>query len=255
MKILGLNLCGKLNVGDANCSPLQYFKFSGEIDMLDIDETEIIRNYEPDLVIFGGASWPKRAEVWAEFFADVPKIGWGIGWTKKKSISLLPPKAHVKLSRKFIMYGHRDWGCVGEYLPCVSCMSELFDVHRRIERPYVFFDRWPDGPLAGYEPRMLNTTRDMGEILDFLGSGRVVVTTAYHGAYWGTLLKRPVVVVNPYSSKLYHFKYPPVVMPREWDEEVGSRQVTSYPSALDDARGRNVSFYCRVTQWIRANLN
>ena len=39
------------------------------------------------------------------------------------------------------------------------------------------------------------------QVLRHLCSGASIVTSSYHGALWGMLLRRKVVVVNPHSSK------------------------------------------------------
>ena len=61
-------------------------------------------------------------------------------------------------------------------------------------------------------------------VLEFLGSSEVVVTSAYHGLYWATLLGRKVVVANMFSSKFAAFPYPPA-LPRAQDTLEGQPSV------------------------------
>ena len=46
------------------------------------------------------------------------------------------------------------------------------------------------------------------DVVAFLGSGAVIVTNSYHGAYWATLLGRPTVLWNPWCSEILLLKYP-----------------------------------------------
>ena len=46
---------------------------------------------------------------------------------------------------------------------------------------------------------------DENKTIEFIGSGDVVVTNSYHGAYWATLLGK-VVVAFPWASKFYGLK-------------------------------------------------
>jgi hypothetical protein len=46
---------------------------------------------------------------------------------------------------------------------------------------------------------------------------QVIVTSTYHGMFWGTLLQRKVVVVNAFSSKFFTFRYPPAMYAGDLD--------------------------------------
>jgi len=63
----------------------------------------------------------------------------------------------------------------------------------------------------GIGPHMTNLAGDMEEVIAFLASGEVVVTSSYHGAYWARLLGRKVALL-PRGSKFWHL---PPAPPRD----------------------------------------
>jgi hypothetical protein len=48
----------------------------------------------------------------------------------------------------------------------------------------------------GPEPHMTNVDGTIEESVRFLASGRSIITSSYHGAYWGMLLGRRVHVIS-----------------------------------------------------------
>jgi hypothetical protein len=43
----------------------------------------------------------------------------------------------------------------------------------------------------------------MSAVVDFLASGREIVTSTFHGAYWGYLLNRKVTIPSKWASRFY----------------------------------------------------
>lgn len=115
------------NVGDIMSSPLKYFKFpqdSKTIDIMSINDQQVL---EKDIIIGGGGLIAR--EFFTEkmsYIAEKRKgklISWGIG---HNSYEGLGNNLHYpKYMDKFDLHGIRDYSQGFNYIPCVSCMSEL----------------------------------------------------------------------------------------------------------------------------------
>ena len=91
-------------------------------------------------------------------------------------------------------------------------------------------------------PRATNRDFDFSKTLEFLASGRTVLTTSYHGAYWASLLERPCVVIKPWSSKFYTLMHAPMIADLgNWRD--AAEHASFHPLALEDCREANVAFY------------
>lgn len=231
MKLVACHFAGSRNVGDAVCSPADYFDFGHPV--------EVVRFRQPipscDAVIFGGGAIGNKVGGIASAAKARFKIAWGLGETRHGKTEAQP--AH----EGFDLYGSRDDGQPGaEWVPCASCMSPLFDEPSEIRHEAVFyFNRRRARPAVSGLPALDNEVT-FAEAIRFLASGAVVVTDSYHGAYWSTLLGRGVVIVDAYSSKLRQFKHRPSY------EEWRMAKPETYPSALAECRAANVAFYGRV---------
>ena len=77
-------------------------------------------------------------------------------------------------------------------------------------------------------------------VLEFLASGSVILTSSYHGVYWGTLLNRRVIAF-PFSSKFSYFKHGvPLVTADDWKQQL--KVARNYSNALIECRQANESF-------------
>ncbi|WP_187830148.1 polysaccharide pyruvyl transferase family protein [Siccirubricoccus phaeus] len=227
------------NVGDRMCTPALYFQFP-EAQVFNIND----RIPPCDAVIFGGGAieFAMRGEEGAQRKVEARRrIAWGIGSSQHGTERHPAPPSGLDL------IGLREYGRKGgEYVPCVSCMSEHFDKSYDIAHDAVLFvnyDKKLTEPNIQGIPKSYNDG-SLAETIAFLASGAVVVTNSYHGAYWATLLGRKVVCL-PYSSKFFGYKYPPTMATEEtWRDRM--REATAYPEALQDCRAHNLSFYNKV---------
>ena len=101
----------------------------------------------------------------------------------------------------------------------LECTGSLTSVAVQSQRPlhisYYLHATWPEQylhwgnatDLAG--PRLLNSEASIDTVLSFLCRTEVLVTTSYHGAYWGALMGKRVVALNTaQNSKLLYFPFP-----------------------------------------------
>jgi hypothetical protein len=92
---------------------------------------------------------------------------------------------------------------------------------------------------------MSNRERSFSKVLDFLASGEVLLTSSYHGAYWGMLLNRKVILINVFSSKFHGFKHqPPIATEEGWKSK--HSEAHNYPEALAECRNANLQFSEKV---------
>lgn len=223
MKIIGLHIRDTKNVGDRWSSPLDYFGFDGcEVFVGDMRSPPKI---DADLVIYGGGSIVTSPD----FRSAKRVVAWGVGHHVRH-----PPwedemrSVHESAARSCELYFPRD--PFGDSVPCASCMNRVFDF---VPAPTVDVVRYSaarrimvDEPSGS--PHMTNEDGTIEEAVAFLASGRMVITSSYHGAYWARLMKREVKIV-PWGSK---FSYLP-------DMDLAA------------CRGRNLSAYRSVLNLIK----
>ncbi len=221
---------GSKNIGDKVSRPSLYFDY--ETTNFDIRRVGNEPLPKADVYLCGGGAITRS-------LTDLPensiKIGWGIG----QSLRPAPAKATSVPLKDWDLLGTRDVIPGIEWVPCVSCMSPLFDKEYEIEHVQVSYMN----ALKYSHPDMpYDTNRGtFEEAIRFIGSGAVVITNSYHGAYWATLLGRAAVIVNPYNSKFYQYKHQPALE--------GEKPI-SYPEALEECREANIKFDRKVRDLI-----
>jgi len=233
------------NIGDLACAPYRYFPFP-QYKVADVHRPAPLRGR---VIVVGGGAVAQHVE---RAVADDPEaivVGWGVGDSRHGLRTPREPPPGVAL------YGSREWGQKGTiHVPCVSCMSPLFDAPPPPSRPYVLFTNAGKRIMDTYPVRIdgmpeLRNHTTMEEAVAFLASGETVLTNSYHGAYWGTLLRRRVVIVNPYSSKFHNFRFQPVIATDAGWKDAAERAIV-FPQALDEARAANLAFHRRVMSFI-----
>lgn len=202
--ILALHVRDTLNVGDRWSCPMEYFSFPGYlVAFADLRDPPDIA---PDVVIYGGGSITA-----SPFFRrwDCPTIAWGVGHTERQQPWHEKMLAeHQRAAGLCDVYFPRDWMIdLKNRVPCASCMHPAFDE---------FIDTKPKHDVVRYSaarrvevqapadaPHMTNEGGDIETAVRFIASGRKVVTSSYHGAYWAQLLGREVELVS-WGSKFHY---------------------------------------------------
>ncbi len=128
-------------------------------------------------------------------------IAWGIGHNFHNGETKIDYKNYLS---NFRLIGVRDFG-FHQHVPCASCMSNVFDKKYEITNETVIYEHH-EHPINMDFPKMTNLGINLEEKIKFLGSAETIITSSYHGAYWGMLLNRKVKVEIPFSSKFYGFK-------------------------------------------------
>lgn len=241
------------NVGDLASSPALYFP-------LDADERDIYAPLSMDqvtdrVVIVGGGGMfhPPFRQQLRNIDEARPRllIGWGIGTNTHGSVQF----DDGELSPMFNLLGVRDFGTPHRWVPCVSCMSPLFDAPAPPKHRVVVYSHGypepgsPRPPVVG--PEMTNVRRSFAEVIAFLGSGEIVLTDSYHGVYWATLLGRRVVAYAA-SSKFHHFRHPPAYARADEGWSDAAARAHTHTEALRECREANLSFFGDVRALIDA---
>ena len=237
-------------MGDRYCGPIQYFDFPFEIDE-DIPPNifKVIDDY--DYIIFGGGGHihiPSPDYNEGRFghleilLPYAPKIiNWGIGHNVGYSEMIEYPD----YMEKFLLNGFRDVQRQGiDWVACPSCMHTAFDRSYAIEDDFRVFNK-PGKMIQGIFHGMEDAQGlTLTETVEFLGGADTVITNSYHGAYWGLLLGRKVVVSKPDSSKFFGLV--------EGCERVGRSDLAlSSPAGyLDSCRKSNEDFFDKVVKKI-----
>lgn len=234
------------NTGDLMSCPASWFEFP----------EHRVENCEAPVgdctaIIYGGGvmtTWLRGRQL-----PRVLRIAWGIGSSRRGETEPWPDPAG------FDLVGVREWTeqreAAGRWVPCVSCMSPLFDMQCPIEHEAVLFLNTSPNIKSNYPVAVgglptLGNNRSMAEIVEFLASAQVVITNSYHGVIWATLLGRRVICV-PYSSKFFNFRHPPAYShDRGLDWRARLDEAPEYFEALDGYRTVNQAFYLRVMEII-----
>lgn len=177
-----------------------------------------------------------------------PKFIWGAGHNGSPDLDFENIR-WPKVLAKFRYVGLRDYHEKSKFnwVPCASCMHPAFDKEYTIKNDVIWFEHkkqlikdFGDDVI----PRFVNTGANIEQTIELLGSANTILTNSYHGAYWGTLLKKKVIVVGgAWSSKFKFMKHSPLIIGKKDNWKDFADQVTSYENALDECREANKRYW------------
>lgn len=222
---INLHIKNTPNIGDSVCGAGLYYDLGPVEDLSkNLSKGDLKRP-----VIYGGGAVSSRAVRNARIQSG-PTVLWSGGHTVrgKTEHGVLPDYRAIDLA------GVRDYGTWKNWVPCVSCKSDLFDKEYAVEHKRVYYGHKKLKPLEG-KPYLDNEHRSFEEVISLLGSGETVVTSSYHGVYWAMLLGKNVEV-HAFGSKFHYFKYEPGKQPSDF---------------LQECRDANDAFYIKVMELIR----
>jgi hypothetical protein len=182
------------------------------------------------------------------------RILWGAGHnadTNKKIKSLDYPDWLAD----FTLIGIRDYGQPYEWVPCASCMHPALRKKYPIKNKVIWFEHkkqliksvdFGGDPI----PRFVNSGNNIDQTIELLGSSEIIVTNSYHGAYWGMLLGKRVIVDAPWSSKFWTMRHQPRMLEKgeHWRDVVDS--VKTNNSALEECISANEQYWNKVKRYI-----
>jgi len=180
-----------------------------------------------------------------------PRFLWGVGHNgevqKKNNDKFEYPDWLID----FRLVGLRDWAQSYEWVPCASCMHPALRRNYAIKNKVIWFEHKKQ-LIKDFGndsiPRYINSGSNIDQTIELLGSAEVILTNSYHGAYWGSLLKRKVILVGPWSSKFFAMKHPPAMLEKgeTWKDVVDKAPV--YQQALNECIATTEGFWKKIKE-------
>jgi hypothetical protein len=180
-----------------------------------------------------------------------PRFVWGAGHNGDEEISFEKIKWPKALS-KYKLVGLRDYHSSSrfQWVPCASCMHPAFDRKYIVKNDVIWFEHkkqmikdFGQDPI----PRFINTGNNMDQTIELLGSANIILTNSYHGAYWGSLLKKRVIIVGgSWSSKFKFIKHAPIILDKREDWKGFRDTAPVWENALEECRQANKNFWEQI---------
>lgn len=178
-----------------------------------------------------------------------PKFIWGAGHNGEFSKKKKGGADYPSWLSEFNLVGIRDVNTDFQWVPCASCMHPALRRTYAIKNDVIFFEHkkqlikdFGKDPI----PRFINSGDNIEQTIELLGSANTIITNSYHGAYWGTLLKKKVIVVGPWSTKFHNMKHKPLLIDKMeyWKDSV--EKATIYPNALAESVSATEDFWQQI---------
>jgi hypothetical protein len=249
------------NIGDQSSCPFDYFQTNRPVyrhDIMALSGARLLWKCPNPLIVGGGGLFFFSHEMSLMLAkSKQPIVYWGIGQNTHTADGM---GGNFQISEQVKLAGLRDWDGRGEWgpkydwVPCVSCMAPEFTQFSAAtpEHDVVIYEHkeFPV-PIQG-PPRMTNNAHSLATVLKFLSSGRHVITSTFHGAYWSQLLGRKVLTF-PFSNKFDRFRYPTLTTnAQDWRQHLAL--APAYPEALPMSREANLKFAEKVANTLNIDL-
>jgi len=180
-----------------------------------------------------------------------PRFVWGAGHNGEFEHDFNDVRWPRELSH-FKEVGIRDYheNSKFDWVPCASCMHPALRKNYSIKNDVIWFEHKKQliKDFGNFSiPRFVNSGNNIEQTIELLGSANVILTNSYHGAYWGVLLKKKVIVIHPWSSKFKWLKHQPYLLTSKkdtWEDVIDRVQVSE--DALDDCVDANEKFWDKI---------
>jgi len=177
-----------------------------------------------------------------------PRFIWGAGHNNDNPAQEFHQIKWPKSFSKYALVGIRDYHSSHKFTwtPCASCMHPAFDKEYTVKNDIIWFEHkkqiikdFGNDPI----PRFVNSGSNIEQTIELLGSANTIITNSYHGAYWGTLLKKKVIIAGAWSSKFRFLKHQPAILGRKesWEDYMDTAPI--YENALNECRHATQSFW------------
>ena len=242
------------NSGDYYSPPFRYFNLGDEI--MSIHDPKIKKIRDQKLIVGGGAltGMVERFDL-KQTFKNNFTISWAIGGdnrvTDNDNLQYIDSEDNLGSSwETCAVNSSRIWNSQYTYVPCASCMHKSFNIFKdkKPNKKIGIYHHWrkPINALDSNIDSITNQGLNIDEKLEFLSNYEVIITNAYHGLYWATLLNKKVIVY-PSKSGLFTLKYKPKYYNKYDvinDDYISS--LSNYPSSLDECREINHMYYKKI---------
>lgn len=235
------------NPGDLNSTPFHYLDNSQRGFLIDYTALQNLSGWDFDNVIVGGGGMANKFVSSLNNFLQNQNIKnlviWGAGW------ELNNPQLD-QLAERTQLLGIREWLPDTVYkhnwVPCVSVLHPCIEKSLSIQpsKNFLIIDHWKRQPIEIEHlrySRISNKPNSIENVVEAIADHRWVITSSYHGAYWGILLgKRVIFVSDPWIAKCETLKYK---IPRA--EKFGLElldQTEKHLGAYEECRNTNLEF-------------
>lgn len=166
-----------------------------------------------------------------------PRFFWGAGYNGDYNKKIRAKFEWPSWMVEFDKVGVRDWGQSLSWTPCASCMHPALRKNYAIKNDVIFFEHKKQ-LLKDFGtdsiPRFINSGANVEQTIELLGSANIILTNSYHGAYWGVLLKKKVIVVSAWGAKFYALRHAPYILDKNEPWQPAIDMAPTYHSALDE---------------------
>lgn len=258
-EIVFVNVNYEGNAGDFWSSPIKYYDFSefNTRHVHFIDVHEFLQNHQgkehanikDKIVIIGGGGLLTTKgnfiQETTEYLVKNNKvIFWGVG-----SNTFEIPDYEIVNHPNVLLAGIRDivYGLDCDYVPCVSCKHSVFDETYEYQQTFGIIEH-PRLPINIKEVVKITNQSNIYDIVKFIGSRELIVSSSFHGVYWSQLLDKKVAYYmanGKPNSKIINMKHRvPVCVNEDFLEKIYD---PSYAKGLlKESRKLNDIFYHKV---------
>ena len=245
------------NAGDWWSKPSHYYPIN-EDAVIDIANVSAYRNLENKVIVLGGGGligkmhWDHNIKLLLEK-NKVILWGAGVNYTglaKKSSVGQLE-HPYPNYLDKFYSVGVRDYGVGYDWVPCASCLhDEIFSVQDVQQTKDILILEHKKIKFKNIDPNYRKISMRTGygnfkELLTQIKRHDTIITNSYHGAYWGTILGRKVIV-KPWGTKFNYFKWKmPFLNQDNSNLEHCLDKAQKYPDAWEEAKHANQQFWIK----------
>lgn len=222
MKIHFIHAMDKDNPGDWWATPKHYFPQFKHATVGHINEfNESVG--EVDVLVYGGgdllSSGNNKYRKWLKKNINLhqPKklVAWGLGlnpgFVRMNGVSLLKEFDFLGIRNPSLARDEFNKDHVAslgqyEYVPCASCLHEVFDnndAEIKFDTGIIHHKNWPINnrwirrAIEGQNyAQIFNSPNDIETVVNFIKSCDKIITSSYHGAYWAMLLGKKTLVVK-----------------------------------------------------------
>jgi len=247
------------NAGDYWSSPLKYYNFDKfkvrQVHFIDfwekISGNENFKdlNTKDSLVVIGGGGLLTTQDNFIQkttehLIENNKVILWGMG-----SNTQLEPSFEILKHENILLHGIRDisYNLNYPYLPCPSCKNILFD-KKYEESDEIGIIEHPRLPVDIPNIDKITNKSSIDEILKFIGSKKIIISSTYHGVYWSQLMNKRVVYYsegNNVNSKIINLKHRVNICNKSNYIEI-IKNVSYCENLLEESRKLNDEFYKKV---------